>query len=92
LDLTDLLCPDARANPALHGTDPRASTSRDRRAEKALFLAVRDWRRAARHTALGGLLDGTLRFGWGRPGVDTGALEPVDEVVSEGLVGAEPPW
>jgi exodeoxyribonuclease V alpha subunit len=33
--------------------------------KKALFLAVRDWRRASRHTALGGLLDGTLRFDWG---------------------------
>jgi exodeoxyribonuclease V alpha subunit len=32
--------------------------------KKALFLAVRDWRRTARQTALGGLLDGTLRFGW----------------------------
>jgi exodeoxyribonuclease V alpha subunit len=34
--------------------------------KKALYLAVRDWRRAPRHTALGGLLDGTLRFGWAR--------------------------
>ena len=32
--------------------------------KKALYLAVRDWRRAPRHTALGGLLDGTLRFTW----------------------------
>jgi exodeoxyribonuclease V alpha subunit len=37
--------------------------------KKALFLAVRDWRRAARHTALGGLLDGTLRFDWKGRGV-----------------------
>ena len=35
---------------------------------KALHLAVRDWRRAARHTALDGLLDGTLRYAWGRAG------------------------
>ena len=34
--------------------------------KKALYLAVRDWRRAPRHTALGGLPDGTRRFGWGR--------------------------
>jgi exodeoxyribonuclease V alpha subunit len=34
--------------------------------KKALYLAVRDQRRAPGHTALGGLLDGTLRFGWGR--------------------------
>jgi hypothetical protein len=33
--------------------------------KKALFPAVRDWRRAPRHTALGGLLDGMLRFAWG---------------------------
>ena len=31
---------------------------------KALYLAVRDWRRAPRHTALGDLLAGTLRFMW----------------------------
>ena len=31
---------------------------------KALQLAVRDWRRTPRHTALGGLLAGALRFGW----------------------------
>jgi exodeoxyribonuclease V alpha subunit len=35
--------------------------------KKALFLAVRDWRRTPRHTALGALLDGTLQFGWARP-------------------------
>jgi hypothetical protein len=34
--------------------------------KKALFLAVRDSRRAPRHTALGGPPDGTRRFGWGR--------------------------
>jgi exodeoxyribonuclease V alpha subunit len=33
---------------------------------KALFLAVRDWRRTERHTALGGLLTGALRFDWHR--------------------------
>jgi exodeoxyribonuclease V alpha subunit len=31
---------------------------------KALGLAVRDWRRAPRHTALGGLLTGSTRFAW----------------------------
>ena len=30
---------------------------------KALSMAVRDWRRAPRYTALGGLLDGTMRGG-----------------------------
>ncbi len=46
--------------------------------KKALFLAVRDWRRAPRHTALGGLLDATLRFEWARgrdPSVDVGAQD-----------------
>jgi exodeoxyribonuclease V alpha subunit len=33
---------------------------------KALGLAVRDWRRKPRHTALAGVLDGTLRFTWFR--------------------------
>ena len=33
---------------------------------KALSMAVRDWRRAPRYTALGGLLDGTLRLAWVR--------------------------
>lgn len=32
--------------------------------KKALGLAVRDWRRAARHTALGGLLSERVRFAW----------------------------
>jgi exodeoxyribonuclease V alpha subunit len=32
--------------------------------QKALQLAVRDWRRTPRHTALGGLLAGRLRFRW----------------------------
>jgi exodeoxyribonuclease V alpha subunit len=50
--------------------------------KKALYLAVRDWRRAPRHTALGGLLDGTLRFGWGRTG--GGAGEP-SSVLAEAL-------
>jgi exodeoxyribonuclease V alpha subunit len=34
---------------------------------KALGLAVRDWRRKPRHTALSGVLDGTLRLNWSRP-------------------------
>jgi hypothetical protein len=35
--------------------------------KKALYLAVLDWRRAPRHTALGGLLEETLRFKWRWP-------------------------
>jgi hypothetical protein len=46
--------------------------------KRALFLAVRDWRRAPRHTALGGLLDGTLRFGWARPSSEPG--DPSSEI------------
>jgi exodeoxyribonuclease V alpha subunit len=34
--------------------------------QKALRLAVRDWRREPRHTALEGLLAGTTRFAWRR--------------------------
>ena len=34
---------------------------------KPLGLAVRDWRRTPRHTALAGVLDGTLRFDWSWP-------------------------
>jgi exodeoxyribonuclease V alpha subunit len=47
--------------------------------KKALYLAVRDWRRTPRHTALGGLLDGTLRLDWrprGGPGQPTEEAEP----------------
>jgi exodeoxyribonuclease V alpha subunit len=44
---------------------------------KALRLAMRDWRREARHTALEGLLAGTLRFAWGR-GATEGEVQ-VDE-------------
>ena len=53
---------------------------------KALSMAVRDWRRAPRYTALGGLLDGTTRLVWARAG---GAEErAADEGWWEGLVGA----
>ena len=31
---------------------------------RALALAVRDWRRAARHTALRGLLTGAVQYAW----------------------------
>lgn len=60
--------------------------------KKALFLAVRDWRRAARHTALGRLLDGTLRFDWGRGVGGSTAPEPIEDAMSEGLSGGMPEW
>jgi exodeoxyribonuclease V alpha subunit len=40
---------------------------------KAMGLAVRDWRTKPRHTALAGMLDGTLRFDWSRPQGGDGA-------------------
>src|SRR5829696_8796148 len=46
---------------------------------KALGLAVRDWRRKPRHTALAGVLEGTLRFTWFRPERGDG-------------LGVEPDW
>ncbi len=51
---------------------------------RALRLAVRDWRREPRHTALGGLLAGTLAFSWRHP---AGAADEGDEGSS-----AEPAW
>jgi hypothetical protein len=50
--------------------------------KKALVLAVRDWRRAPRHTALGGILDGSVRFGWGRA---SGEAEPAKDLADEVL-------
>jgi len=43
---------------------------------KALALAVRDWRRTPRQTALGGLLAGTLSFRWPH---DAGVVGASDE-------------
>jgi exodeoxyribonuclease V alpha subunit len=56
--------------------------------KRALSLAVRDWRRAPRHTALGGLLDGTLRFDWRRAAGSPVATAADSEAVSEGFTGA----
>jgi exodeoxyribonuclease V alpha subunit len=53
---------------------------------KALALAVRDWRREARRTALRGLLDGTLAFA-PPPRPDTHGAASDD-----GEVGEEPDW
>jgi exodeoxyribonuclease V alpha subunit len=55
---------------------------------KALGLAVRDWRRAPRHTALGGLLAGSVRMVWTPARMhSTGPSEHGDEIW-EGLLGA----
>ncbi len=60
--------------------------------QRALSMAVRDWRRAPRYTALGGLLDGTTRYAWptGRDGRGAGGgAAPADDAGWwEGLVGA----
>ena len=63
---------------------------------KALALAVRDWRRTPRQTALGGLLAGTLRFAWARTsrsrGADDEPLEAWSGLVEGGAAaeGASP--
>lgn len=53
---------------------------------KALYLAVRDWRRAGRHTALEGLLSGGTTFAWPRAAGGERAVEE-DASAWEGLVG-----
>jgi hypothetical protein len=54
---------------------------------QALRLAVRDWRRAPRHSALAGLLTNTLRFAWPRGSPETGAGAGDEEAHAwEGLV------
>jgi hypothetical protein len=54
-----------------------------------LYLAVRDWRRAPRHTALGRLLVGTLRFSWAAS--SRGSGEPshaIESTLWEGSAGS----
>jgi hypothetical protein len=58
---------------------------------KALYLAVRDWRRSARHTALGGLLNGSLRFGWSRDGGTDETPDAMPDLGWEDLLG-ESDW
>ncbi len=55
---------------------------------KAVSLTQRDWRRAPRYTALGGLLDGTTRYAWVRERVGGETQQVADEGWWEGLVGA----
>src|SRR5690349_16832671 len=50
---------------------------------KARYLAVRDWRRLPRHTALGGLLDGPRRFRW-RSSAESNESDGLVPVVWEG--------
>ena len=57
--------------------------------KRALTLAVKDWRRVARSTALAGLLTGSIAYTWPR-------LRPSDTDVSDdmevgdGLMGSPP--
>jgi exodeoxyribonuclease V alpha subunit len=57
---------------------------------RALRLAVRDGRRVARHTALGGLLAGTTRFAW--PRATAVGWDGADDEPSawEGVLGVAP--
>lgn len=58
--------------------------------KRALALAVKDWRRAERHTALEGLLTGTLRFDW--PGEGDASAPPGEDLEPwEGLAGGSRP-
>jgi exodeoxyribonuclease V alpha subunit len=60
---------------------------------KALRLAVRDWRREPRQTALAGLLTGTLSFKWPRMAAGRGAVagdedsRPWDGLLGDALTG-----
>jgi hypothetical protein len=49
-------------------------------------MAVKDWRRTERRTALAGLLTGTLRYGWVRTG---GNVEPAADAAWEGLIDGQ---
>jgi exodeoxyribonuclease V alpha subunit len=55
---------------------------------QALRLAVRDWRREPRHTALEGLLLDTLRFTWPQRTIGLGGeASDADALAWEGLLG-----
>jgi hypothetical protein len=55
---------------------------------RALALAVKDWRRTQRQTALGGLLGESVRYAWSRPGVSIGSMQG-EAAAWEGLLGDE---
>ena len=55
---------------------------------RALAMAVKDWRRTERTTALAGLISGTLKFSWLRQG-SIYAPDVADDAVWEGLIGDE---
>jgi hypothetical protein len=56
----------------------------------ALSLALRDWRQTPRSTALGGLLQGTMRVRWLRAMADPAAEEQEEDLTRwEGLTSAD---
>ncbi len=55
---------------------------------RALAIAVKDWRRTPRHTALDGLLAGTVRYGWVRAAAAPDELDAAEQGVWEGLIAA----
>ena len=58
---------------------------------KALYLAVRDWRRVGRQTALGGLLAGSVQFAWPRATSGVSTVGDEEELSTwEGLAEAAP--
>jgi len=56
---------------------------------KALGLAVGDWRRAPRHTALGGILTGALTFSWPSHAYTAQEAPDADDGWWEGLTAGE---
>jgi exodeoxyribonuclease V alpha subunit len=56
--------------------------------QRALAMAVRDWRRQARQTALAGLLDGSLRYAWPRRDGRGGEPSPHGIEAWEGLLAS----
>jgi hypothetical protein len=57
---------------------------------RALSLAIRDWRQTPRHTALAGLLQGTMNIRWLRAIEETGMEEREDDPSHwEGLMSSD---
>ena len=55
---------------------------------KALSLAARNWRQAPRQTTLAGIIDGSIRLDWRRPGTD----ESRDHAPFEDLLESGEEW
>ena len=57
--------------------------------QRALAMAVKDWRRTERATALDGLLAEALRYAWPRPSAAEAGGVPSEAAAWEGLIGDE---